>query len=70
MSQRRNDNVGKAFICNLHTFEILLGSNKPLMSIIPWQYNYVDTSTTIFYLWKWAKFWKLGLDFTIPKIVQ
>ena len=52
---RRNDSVGKAFTSNLRVFEILLGSNKPLMKKNPWNYPYVDRSTTIFYLWKWAK---------------
>ena len=59
---RRNDNIGRAFLCNLVSYEIVIGSSKPLFKINPWRYCYGEQTSTIFYLWRMIRQWKLNLD--------
>ena len=44
---RRRDSVGRAFLSNIHVFEIIVGSAQPLFNLNYWNYSYVDKTTTI-----------------------
>ena len=58
---RRQDQVGKAFICNLKAYETTIGSGQPLFDLNPWKYCYGEKNSTIFFLWRISRFWKLNV---------
>ena len=59
---RREDNVGKAFLSNLTAYETVIGSSKPLLQINPWRYNYDEQASTVYFLWRMTRHWKINLS--------
>ena len=59
---RQNDNIGKAFLSNLIAYEIVIGSSKNLFHINPWRYCYGEQASTVYYIWRMSRQWKLNLD--------
>lgn len=49
---RRNDDVGKAFISNIHSYEVTIGLSTPLFDNPPWNVPYAQQQTVIYFLWK------------------
>ena len=67
---RRKDNAGMAFLCNVHTYDILIGCTIGLMQMKPWNIPYIDQNTTVYYLWKQCIFWRLNITITTEKMFQ
>ena len=50
---RRQDEVGKALICNINAYCIIIGSVTPFFKLSRARYMYAgEFSTTVYYLWK------------------
>ena len=58
---RRMDHVGQALLSNLSAYEVTIGSSKELFQLNPWKYCYGEKGSTIFFLWKMIRFWKLNV---------
>ena len=59
---RRNDFAGKAFLCNMNAFSILIGSSFPLFEISPYKYGYAMQTSTVYYLWTITYHWKIRIS--------
>ena len=61
---RRQDNAGKAFLCNLNTYKVLLGSATQMFELSRARYMYVgETNTTVYYMWKMSTTWCLNMRY-------
>ena len=58
---RRMDHVGQALLSNLSAYEVTIGSSNELFQLNPWKYCYGEKESTIFFLWKMIRFWKLNV---------
>ena len=60
---RREDNVGKGIMSNIHILSCILGSAQPLFNLSRTRYMYADGNTTVHYLWKMNKVWSLNMHY-------
>ena len=57
------DVASKAFLNNIATHEIEIGSATPLFELTPWTYAYGEINLTVYYLLKMTTLWVIDFQF-------